>query len=195
MNPSWRLYFNEEQLAAIEAGVLRGESVQDAVWGRLPPALPKSPVGQSNSSLALLGRWGVGPSVSMPLKDHERVFGWLHAFAPGLVLHVPAPGCDARYSGLLERNEKSTGTLDWPSIRLIPLIGRDRPFRGQMAIEGVEEVLGACPSHRNARMYKQAGVAGFMYRDVDPDTYEYGVFDPERWQQMTQWLDHWLPRE
>jgi hypothetical protein len=187
------LYFNEEHLAAIGADVVRGEPVKDAVWGRLPPVLPKSPVGQSKSSLALLGRWGVGPSVSTPLEDQERLFGWLYAIVAGLVLHVPAPGCDARYSGFLERNEKST--LDWPSIRLIPLVGRGQIYQGQMTIEGVEEVLGACPSHRNARMYKGVGVAGFMYRDVDRDTYEYGVFDAERWRQMTRWLDRWLPRE
>lgn len=197
---SWRTYFVETDLDPLDLELrtkfvdykLEDSVVVDTVARRLPP-VRRGHAARSVSSVALLGHWGMRPNLGRPLRNHERLFGWLHAIKPGLVVHV-SEAENSRYCGFLERVPKGTSALDWPSIGLVPIVGRDGMFRACMTIEGTAETLVARPDHRDARFRQRAGVAGYMYRDLDRDTYEYAAFSRRRWAEISRWLNHWLPR-
>jgi hypothetical protein len=197
---SWRMYFTDGDLGPLDLELrhkfsnykLEDATVIDTVANRLPPG-QDGRTARSLSSVALLGHWGTGPDLGRPLQSHEQVFGWLHALAPGLVLHL-FPGNSSRYCGFLERVPKGESAFGRPTISLVPIVGRGELFSASMNLDGVAETRAACPQDRNAKLYEAAGVAGYMYRDLDRDTYEYGAFSKDRWAELSRWLDHWLPR-
>lgn len=197
--PTWHDFIKPADMARLVTVVasldLRQSGAVREIVRALPPKVPKDPLSRSGSSKAVLGYRGISPVLGKPWEDHECLFGWLYGVKPGLVLHVPWES-DSLYCGFLERKQWQSAGFRHREIGLASILGGSN-FLGSMTIEDVAESLAdrSSDAQNVAHHYARHGIAAYMERNVDRDATQRVAFSPGRWAEMTEWLDHWLPRE